>query len=77
MANLLPQTLSGFLVEVNEFYIGAGSQSCIFHVIVPDEIGKNPLEYLEVQILDSLSAMMTHQPEDVDYLRCSPTKTVR
>ena len=35
---------------------------------------KDPLEYLEVQILDSLSVRMKHQPEDVDHLRCSPTK---
>ena len=43
----------------------------------PNEIGKNPLEYLEVQILDSLSARKRQQPEDVDHLRCSPTKTLR
>ena len=76
-ANLLPHTLSGFLVEVDEFYIGVGTQSCIFHVIVPDEIGKNPLEYLEEQILDSLSVRMSHQPGDVDHLHCSLTKTLR
>ena len=75
--NLLPQNLSGFLVEVDEFYTRVGSPSCIFHVIVPDEIWKNPLEYLEVQILDSLSARMRQQPEDVDHLRCNPTKTLR
>ena len=40
-ANFLPQTLSGFLVGVDEFYIGAGSKSCTFHVIVPDEIHWN------------------------------------
>ena len=54
-----------------------GSPSCIFHVIVPDEIGNNPLEYKGVQILDSLSARMRQQPENVDHLRCSPAKTSR
>ena len=54
-----------------------GSPSYIFHVIVPDEIGNNPLEYMEVQILDSLSVTITQPPEDVDHLRCSPTKTLR
>ena len=77
MTDLLPQTLAGFLVEVDEFYTWIGSPLCIFHVIVPDEIGENPLEYLEVQILDSFPARMRQQPEDVDHLRCSPTKTLR
>ena len=76
-ANLLPQIMSELLVEVDEFYLGAGFQSCIFHMIVPDEIGKNPLEYLEVQVLDSLSARMRHQPKDVDHMRCNSTKTLR
>ena len=50
-----------------------GSPSYIFHVIVLDEIDNNPLEYLEVQILDSLSATMRPPPEDGDHLRDSPT----
>ena len=56
-------------MEVDEFYTRVSSLSCIFHVIEPDEIGENPLEYLMVQILDSLSARMRQQPEDVDRLR--------
>ena len=51
--------------------------SCLFHVIVPDEIENNPLEYIGVQILDSVSVMMRQQPKDVDYLRCSPIKIAR
>ena len=58
--NLLPQTPSGFLAEVGEFYTGNWFPSCIFNVIVPDEIGNTPLEYMAVQILDSLSARMRH-----------------
>ena len=38
--NLLPQTLSGFLVEVDDFYTRVDSPSCIFHMIVPDLIRK-------------------------------------
>ena len=53
-----------------------GSLSCIFHAIVPDEIKSYPLEYMEVQILDSLSARMRQQLKGVDHLRCSPTKTL-
>ena len=34
-------------------------------------------EYMKVQILDSLVARMRQQPEDVDHLPCSPTKTLR
>ena len=33
--------------------------------------------HMEVQILDSLSARTRQQPEDVDHLRCSTTKTLR
>ena len=54
-----------------------GSPSCIFHVIVPDEIRNKSTEYMEVQILDSLSARMIQQLDDVDHLRCSPTQTLR
>ena len=50
--HLLLQTLSGFLVEVGEFTQVVGSLLCIFHVIVSDIIGNDPLEYMEVQILD-------------------------
>ena len=50
------------------------SPSGIFYVIVSDEIGKNPQEYMEVQMLDSLSARTRQQPENVDHLRCSPIK---
>ena len=45
-----------------------GSPLCISHVIVPDEIGNNPLEYIEVQILDSISVRMRQQSEDLDHL---------
>ena len=31
-------------------------------------------EYMEMQILDFLSARMRQQPDDVDHLRCCPTK---
>ena len=48
-----------------------------FKECCPDEIGKNPLEYPEEQILDSLSERKRQQPEDVDHLRCSPIKTLR
>ena len=54
-----------------------GSPVCIFHVIVPDEIGNDRLEYMGVQILDSISARMRQQPEDVDHLHCSHIKTSR
>ena len=53
-----------------------GSPSCTFQAIVPDEIKNNTLEYMEVQILDSLSVRMRQQPKGVDHLRCSPTKTL-
>ena len=75
--NLLPQTLSGFLVGVINFIQVVGSPSCIFHIVVPDEIGNNSLEYMGVQILDSLHATMRQQPENVDHLRCSRSKTSR
>ena len=54
-----------------------GSTLRIFHFIMLDEIGKNPLEYMKVQILDSLSARMRQQPENVDHLCCSPIKILR
>ena len=38
---------------------------------------KNPLKYMEVLILDFLSARMRQQPEDMDHLRCGPTKKLR
>ena len=76
MTNLLPQTLSGFLLEVIEFYTGSwfpiGHISCC----CAGWNRKNPLEYMEVQILESLSARTRQQPEDMDYLRCSPTKNI-
>ena len=59
------------------FIQAVGSPSGIFHVIVSDEISKNPVEYMEVQILESLSAKMRQQPENVDHLRCIPIKTLR
>ena len=51
------------------------SPSCIFHTIVPHEIKNNLLEYVGVQILDSLSARMRQQPNGVDHLHCG-TKTL-
>ena len=65
-----------FLWRLIDFIQVVGSPSCIFHAFVPDEIGKNPLEYMEVQILDYLSTRMRQQLEDVDHLRCSSTKTL-
>ena len=53
-----------------------GSPSCIFHVIVPNEVGNNPLEYVEVQILDSLYARMRQQPEDVDKVQVTNLKNL-
>ena len=76
----LHQILSWFLMEVDEFY------TCSWFPIVHISrycAGWNQeksTEYMEVQILDSLSACsarMRQQPEDVDHLRCSPTKTLR
>ena len=76
--NLLPQSLSGYLVwRLVNFIQAVGSPSGIFHVIVSDEFSKNPVEYMEVQILESLSAKMRQQPENVDHLRCIPIKTLR
>ena len=62
-----------FLSLINFIQV-VGSPSCIFHSIVPDEIKNNPLEYMEVRILDSLSARMRQQPKGVNHLHCSPTK---
>ena len=39
-------------MEVDGLIQVGGSSSCIFHAIVSDEIGNNPLEYMGVQILD-------------------------
>ena len=47
-----------------------GSPSYIFHVIVLDEIRKNPLNTCRCR---SYIARMRQQPEDVDHMRCSPT----
>ena len=64
-------------MEVDEFYTG------IWFPIVHISrycVGWNQeksTEYMQMQILDSLSARMRQQPEDVDHLRCSPTKTLR
>ena len=64
-------------MEVDEFY------TCSWFPIVhisPHCAGSNqekPNEYMEVQILDSLFVTARQQPEDVDHLRCSPTKTLR
>ena len=63
-------SISWWLVN---FIEAVGSPSGIFDVIVLDEFGKNSLEYMEVQILDSLSARMRQQPENVDHLRWSPS----
>ena len=66
-----------FLWRLINFIQAVGSPLSIFHFIVLDEIGKNPLEYMKVQILDSFSATMRQQPENVDHLRCCPIKTLR
>ena len=62
-----------FLWRLMNFIQVVGSSSCIFHVTVPDEIKNNPLEYMKVQILESLSVRMRQQPKGVDHLRCSPS----
>ena len=66
-----------FLWWLINFTQAVGSPSSIFYIIMLDEIGKNPLEYMKVQILDSLSVRMRQQPENVDHLGCSPIKTLR
>ena len=66
--NLLPQSLSRFPVTIGEFYTGSGfpighiSRYCV------GWNRKNPLEYMEVQLLDSIPARMRQQPENVDHL---------
>ena len=65
-----------FLWRLMNFKQVVGPPSCIFHINVPDKIRKKSTEYMEVQILDSLSVRMRQQPEGVDHLRCSPTKTL-
>ena len=66
-----------FLWRLVNFIQSVGSPLGIFHIIVSDGIGKIPLEYMEVHILDPLSARMGQQPENVDHLHCSPIKTLR
>ena len=72
-----PKLCLDFLWGLINFIHVVGSPSCISHVIVLDGTRNNPLEYMGVQILDSLSVRMRKQPENVDHLRCSPTKTWR
>ena len=74
---LLPQILFGFLMEVGEFY--TGSWFPIVHIshYCAGWNQEKSTEYMEVQILDYLFVRMRQQPEDVDHLRCSPTKTLR
>ena len=64
-------------MEVDEFY--TSSWFPILHIsrYCSGWNQEKSTEYMEVQILDSLSARMRQQPEDVAYLRCSPTKTLR
>ena len=60
---LLPQILSRFLIEVDKFY--TGSWFPIVHIPCY-RAGWNQeksTEYMEVQILDSLSARMRQQPK--------------
>ena len=61
-------------MEVDEFY--AGSWFLMVHIshYCAGWSQEKSTEYMEVQILDSLSARMRQQPEDVDHLRCNPTK---
>ena len=74
ITDLLPRTLSGFLVEIDEFHTGSWFSFMHIRVFVPDEIGNNPLDYMEVQILDTLSARMTRLPKDVDHLLVTLSK---
>ena len=64
-------------MEVDEFYID--SWFLIVHISRYSARWnqEKSTEYMEVQILDSFSARMRQQPEDVDHLRFSPTKTLR
>ena len=64
-------------MEIDKFYTG----SCfpIMHIsrYCAGWNQEKSTEYMEVQILDSLSARMKQQAEDMSHLRCSPTKTLR
>ena len=74
---LLPQFLSGFNMKVEEFYTGSWFAIVYISRYCAGGNQEKSTEYMEVQILDSLSARMRQQPDDVGHLRCSPTKTLR
>ena len=63
-------------MEVDEFYTSSWFPIVHFSRYCAGSNQEKSTEYMEVQILDSLSASMRQQPEDVDHLRCSPTKTL-
>ena len=73
---LLPLFLSGFLMEIEEFYTGSWFPIVHISCYCARWNKEKSTEYMEVQILDSLSARVRQQPEDMDHLRCSPTKTL-
>ena len=64
-------------MEVDEFYTGSWFPIVYISRYCAGRNKEKSTENMEVQILDSLSARMRHQPEDVDHLRCSPPKTLR
>ena len=63
-------------MEVDEFYTGSWFPIVYISRYCAGWNQEKPIEYMEVQILDSLFARMRQQLEDVDHLRCSPTKTL-
>ena len=64
-------------MEVDELYTGSWFPIAHISRYCAGWKQEKSTEYMEVQILESLSARMRQQPEDVDHRRCSPTKTLR
>ena len=71
---LLHQILSGLLMEVNEFDTCSWFPNVHISCYCAEWNQEKSTEYMEEQILDSLSARMRQQPEDEDHLCCSPTE---
>ena len=85
LIELMRRALCDIFAASNSVWISYGGWWILYRQLVPHRAyftllcrtksGKST-EYMEVQILDFLSAKMGQQPEDVDHLRCSPTKTL-